>query len=131
MSTNTPDKKRPKVLIVDDSPAMRQLLSISARRFNAEVVEAGNGLDALKHLATGGFDLLFLDLNMPILDGKKVIVRVREDPQLAHVPICVVTTTDDDEIEQQLRSIGATYFLRKPTNRRAVDEVLVAVLQRA
>ena len=121
---------KPKVLICDDSQAMRQLLSMSARRFGCEPVEAANGLEAIKLLVTFEFALLFLDINMPVLDGMKVIVRVREDPKIAHVPICVISTTDDEGVEKQLRDLGADYFLQKPTNRQMVDTVLQTVLRR-
>jgi two-component system chemotaxis response regulator CheY len=115
-----------KILIVEDSPAMRQLLSIAVRRrAHVEVVEAIDGLDALKKLASTRFDLLFIDLNMPVLDGMKLIKRVREgesgDPR---VRICVVTTESALATEEQARALGADFYLRKPLNRRDVERVL-------
>jgi two-component system chemotaxis response regulator CheY len=115
------------ILVVEDSPAMRQLLVITIRRRGAQVVEAGDGLQALQLLATQPFDLIFVDLNMPILDGMKLIARVRQDPALHATRICVVTTEGAQSTQDQARSLGADYFLKKPIARRDVEQVLEAV----
>jgi two-component system, chemotaxis family, chemotaxis protein CheY len=120
--------KRIRVLIVEDSPAMRQLLSLAARkRAGVDVAEAGDGLAALKMLASEQFDMLFVDLNMPILDGMKLIKKVRESESAVgatRVRICVVTTEHAQSTEDQARALGADYFMRKPVNRRDVERVL-------
>jgi two-component system chemotaxis response regulator CheY len=113
-----------RILIVEDSTAMRQLLAIAVRRRGAETAEAPDGLAALKLLSQERFDLLFVDLNMPILDGMKLIKRVREDKSLASTRICVVTTESSKATEEQARALGADYFLRKPVARRDVEHVL-------
>jgi two-component system chemotaxis response regulator CheY len=117
-----------RILVVEDSPAMRQLLAITVRRRGASVSEASDGLAALKELAQGHFDLVFVDLNMPVLDGLKLIKRIREDPQAATTRICVVTTESSESTEQQARALGAQYFLRKPVNRHEVEQVLAEAL---
>jgi len=114
----------PRILIVEDSTAMRQLLALAVRKHGAEALEAPDGLAALKMLTQEKFDLLFVDLNMPILDGMKLIKRVREDKSLADTRICVVTTESAQATEEQARALGADYFLRKPIARRDVDRVL-------
>ncbi len=113
-----------RILIVEDSTAMRQLLSIAVRRRGAEVAEASDGLVALRLLHESPYDLLFVDLNMPVLDGMKLIKRVREDPNMAGTKICVVTTESAQATEEQARSLGADFFLRKPVSRRDVERVL-------
>jgi len=113
-----------KILIVEDSTAMRQLLSLAVRKRGAEVTEAADGLAALKLLHEGRFDLLFVDLNMPILDGMKLIHRVREDATQASTKICVVTTESAPATEEHARALGADFFLRKPIHRRDVERVL-------
>lgn len=115
---------RKRVLIVEDSPAMRQLLTITSRSHGAEVVEAADGLAALKLLTRERFDLIFLDLNMPVMDGLKLIQRLREDAAHAQTRICVVTTEGADETEKQVRALGADDFLRKPVSRKAIEAVL-------
>jgi two-component system chemotaxis response regulator CheY len=113
-----------KILIVEDSTAMRQLLSLAVRKRGAEVAEAADGLAALKLLHEGTFDLVFVDLNMPILDGMKLIRRVREDAAQAATKICVVTTESAPATEEHARALGADFFLRKPVSRRDVERVL-------
>jgi two-component system chemotaxis response regulator CheY len=117
-----------KILIVEDSPAMRQLLAIAVKkRAGVQVHEAGDGLAALKELAASQFDLVFVDLNMPVLDGMKLIKRIRESETSTGAPrvrICVCTTESAQATEDQARALGADYFLRKPVARRDVDRVL-------
>ncbi len=107
---------------------MRQLLSLAARRRpGVEVAEAADGLAALKMLASSTYDLLFVDLNMPVLDGMKLIKRVRESEAavgVARVRICVITTEHAQHTEDQARALGADYFVRKPVNRRDIERIL-------
>src|SRR5206468_3976466 len=103
-----------KILIVEDSPAMRQLLALAVRkRAGVEVQEAADGLAALKLLANAHFDLVFVDLNMPILDGMKLIKKIRESETSTGAPrvsICVVTTESAQATEDQARALGADFF---------------------
>ena len=111
------------ILIVDDSSSMRHLLADACYGLgDVDVSEACDGLDALKRLATARFDLMFVDVNMPVLDGLKLIRRVRATPEHRPMRICVCTTEADTE--EQSRQLGADYFLRKPVSRREVDRVL-------
>ena len=82
------------------------------------------GIGVAQDSAQRPFDLLFVDLNMPILDGMKLIRRVRDDPAFAHTRICVVTTESAAATEEQARALGAEYFLRKPISRRDVERVM-------
>jgi two-component system chemotaxis response regulator CheY len=117
-----------KILVVEDSPAMRQLMTLAVRkRPNVDVQEAADGLAALKLLAAAQFDLVFVDLNMPILDGMKLIKRMRESETTLGTPrvrVAVVTTESSQATEDQARALGADYFLRKPVSRRDIERVL-------
>ena len=114
-----------RVLIADDSVSMRQLLVAACRHLGeVEVSEAADGLDAVKWLATGRFDLMFVDINMPLLDGLKLIRRVRQDRAHVGTQICVCTT--EVELEAQARQLGADHFLGKPIDRQALERVLRA-----
>jgi two-component system chemotaxis response regulator CheY len=125
MAERAGEKKR--VLIVEDSPAMRQLLAITTARHGAAVSEAPDGLAALKVLAKERFDLIFVDLNMPVMDGLKLIQRVREDPVHAGTRIVVCSTEGAEETEKQARRLGADDYLRKPVSRKAVEAALAAL----
>ena len=85
-------------LIIEDSPMMRQLLVFAlARVRNLRVTEADDGVDGLRKLANARFDLIVTDINMPIMDGLKLIRRVRTDPVHKDTPIIVITTEGSQE----------------------------------
>jgi two-component system chemotaxis response regulator CheY len=119
-----------RVLIVDDSPAMRQLLLLALKRLpGAWVEQADDGVRALAAIkrARRPFELVLLDLNMPVMDGLHLLARLYADPKLAGTAVAVVTTEADAEVEAEARRQGARYFLRKPVNRRVVEDVLTQV----
>lgn len=121
------DRKR-RVLIVDDSPAMRQLLTLAMARFGVTIDQADDGIAALKALkTTPAYDLVLLDINMPVMDGMKLLRRMQEDPACAATAVCVVTTDETSETEDQARRLGARHYLRKPVNRRSIEKVLADV----
>lgn len=128
--TADPEKvKARRVLIVEDSPAMRQLLALALKRVPGVTVDqAGDGVAALKALKAGPpYDLVFLDLNMPVMDGMKVLARLRDEQQLEHTAVVVVTTEEHAETEQKARALGARHFVRKPVNRRTIEKILAEV----
>jgi two-component system, chemotaxis family, chemotaxis protein CheY len=102
-------------LVVEDSPMMRQLLVFALSRVKQlKVTEAEDGVDGLKKLATNRFDIILTDINMPIMDGLKLVRRVRTDPVHKAVPIVVITTESAEEDRQRALSLGATAYLNKP-----------------
>jgi two-component system chemotaxis response regulator CheY len=108
---------------------MRQLLLLAIRRVpDVEVDEVGDGVAALKALAQKSYDLVFVDLNMPILDGLKLIKRMREDPRYAEAKIVVVTTEESTDVERHALELGASQYIRKPVNRKAIEKVLQEML---
>lgn len=105
----------PKILIVEDSPAMRQLLSFSLKRISeSKVIEATDGVDALKKLSSEKFDIIVADINMPIMDGLKLVSLVRGDAKYKDVPIIVVTTEGAEEDRKKALAVGANAYLTKP-----------------
>jgi len=102
-------------LIVEDSPMMRQLLVFAmARVRNLRVTEADDGVDALRKLATARFDLIVTDINMPIMDGLKLIRRVRTDENHKNTPIIVITTEGAEEDRHRALQLGANAYITKP-----------------
>ena len=102
-------------LIVEDSPMMRQLLVFAlARVKNLRVTEADDGVDGLRKLATGKFDIVLTDINMPIMDGLKLVRRVRTDPVHKDVPIVIITTESAEEDRQRALALGANAYITKP-----------------
>jgi two-component system chemotaxis response regulator CheY len=105
----------PNILVVEDSPTMRQLISFAIKRIpNSHVIEATDGVDALKKLSSEKIDLILADINMPVMDGLKLVSLVRGNPQFKHIPIIIVTTEGADEDRKRALSIGANAYLPKP-----------------
>ena len=104
-----------KILIIEDSPTMRQLISFALKRLQGvRIVEANDGVDGLKKLSADRFDLILTDINMPIMDGLKLVKRVRTDPVHKDVPIVIITTESAEEDRQRALSLGANAYITKP-----------------
>jgi two-component system, chemotaxis family, chemotaxis protein CheY len=102
-------------LVVEDSPTMRQLVVFALARIpGLKVTEAEDGVDALRKLAVGKFDIVVTDINMPIMDGLKLVKRIRNDAVHKLVPIVVITTESAEEDRNRAMSLGATAYLTKP-----------------
>ena len=102
-------------LVVEDSPTMRQLIVFALSRVKAlKVVEADDGVDALKKLSQQHFDVLITDLNMPMMDGLKLVSMVRKDESHKETPIIIITTEGAQEDRQRALSLGANAYITKP-----------------
>ncbi|MBI2213597.1 MAG: response regulator [Acidobacteria bacterium] len=102
-------------LVVEDSPTMRQLISFSLKRFkNARIIEAVDGVDALKKLSGERIDLILTDINMPVMDGLKLVSLVRQNAQLQSIPIIIITTEGAEEDRERGLALGANAYISKP-----------------
>jgi two-component system chemotaxis response regulator CheY len=102
-------------LVVEDSAMMRQLLVFALSRVKQlKVTEADDGVDGLRKLATTKFDIILTDINMPIMDGLKLVKRIRTDAAHKDVPIVVVTTETADEDRHRALALGANAYITKP-----------------
>jgi two-component system chemotaxis response regulator CheY len=114
-ATAPPSNTEYQCLVVEDSPMMRQLLVFALSRVKQlKVTEADDGVDGLKKLAAGRFDIILTDINMPIMDGLKLVKRVRTDPVHKDVPIVIITTESAEEDRQRALSLGANAYITKP-----------------
>lgn len=104
-----------KALVVEDSPTMRQLIVFALRRLQSlKVTEADDGVDALKKFQTEKFDILITDINMPIMDGLKLVSLVRKDANHKDIPIIIITTEGAQEDRQRALALGANAYITKP-----------------
>jgi len=102
-------------LLVEDSPMMRQLLAFALYRIKGlTVVESDDGVDALRKLSKTKFDIIITDINMPLMDGLKLVQRVRSDPVHKDTPIVVVTTDGASEDKDRAFELGANAYITKP-----------------
>jgi len=113
-----------KVLIVEDSPTMRQLIAFALKRIRGvKIVEANDGVDGLKKLSGDKFDLILSDINMPIMDGLKLVSLVRRDPNFKDVPIVIITTEGASEDRERALSLGANDYITKPIQTTQILDV--------
>ena len=118
-----------RVLVADDDPQMRRLIRSVLQREGFEVIEAGDGLDALETIERGGVDLLILDLDMPRLDGFGVLEELRAQMRTASLPI-IVLNAQHGESEEKALDLGAQDYLTKLVQTRSLTARVRAVLKR-
>ena len=107
--------ERRQILIVEDSPTMRKLLVFALRRLkNVDIVEAQDGMDGLRKVSSDHFALALIDINMPVMDGLKLISLMRGEETLKDIPIVVITTEGAAEDRERALSLGANEYLTKP-----------------
>ncbi|HXX54369.1 MAG TPA: response regulator, partial [Thermodesulfovibrionales bacterium] len=105
----------PNILVVEDSPTMRQLITFAMKRIaNTKVLEATDGVDALKKLSSEPVDLILADINMPVMDGLKLVSLVRNNASYKDIPIIIITTEGAKEDKDRAMAIGANAYLAKP-----------------
>ncbi len=119
-----------RALVVEDSPTMRQLIVLALRRLpGLEVVEASDGVDALKALSASRVDILITDINMPIMDGLKLVMRVRGDSAHGSIPIVIITTEGAEEDRVRALALGANAFITKPIQPAQVTTTVRGLLK--
>jgi two-component system chemotaxis response regulator CheY len=119
----------PNILVVEDSPTMRQLISFAIKRIpNCRVVEATDGVDALKKLSSDKIDLILADINMPVMDGLKLVSLVRGNLSLKDIPIIMITTEGAEEDRKRAISIGANAYLPKPIQTQELLKLVTSYL---
>jgi two-component system, chemotaxis family, chemotaxis protein CheY len=117
-----------KILIVDDSITMRQMVEFTLETAGHEVRSAEDGISALKACDAEQFDLIITDMNMPNMNGLELIKALREKPSMKSKPILVLTTEADAQHKAAGRAAGATGWIVKPFNPKALIDVLPRVL---
>ncbi len=102
-----------RIMTVDDSSSVRQMVGFTLKDAGYEVVEAVDGQDALGKLS-GKLDMIITDLNMPNMDGIELIRQVRSLPEYKFVPIIMLTTESQAGKKQEGKEAGATGWIVKP-----------------
>ncbi|MEO8103797.1 MAG: response regulator [Betaproteobacteria bacterium] len=102
------------VLAVDDSPSMREMVAFLLRSAGYEVVEAGDGDQALAVAASRHIDVVLTDQNMPKVDGLSLVRDLRAMPAYRDTPIVILTTEASPEMKQKGRDAGASAWMVKP-----------------
>lgn len=103
-----------KILAVDDSASMRQMVAFTLKGAGHDVTEATDGVEALAAAKAGQFDLVLTDVNMPNMDGITLIKELRQLGEYKFTPILTLTTESGGEKKQEGKSAGATGWIVKP-----------------
>jgi CheY-like chemotaxis protein len=116
-----------RVLVVDDSSTMRSIVRkiLNGCRLPLDIAEAADGIDALKQIGHGKFDFVFLDYNMPGLDGFEMLSQIKQ--QHPRMEVVMMTSAQDEALAARARGSGAAAFLKKPFYPTDIDAILYAV----
>jgi len=117
-----------KVLIVDDSVSMRQMVGFTLKQGGFDVVEAEHGQDALDKLKGLQVDLVITDLNMPVMDGITLIKNIRQLPAMKAKPILMLTTEGLAAKKEEGKAAGATGWIIKPFDPDKLLQTIAKVL---
>lgn len=116
------------ILIVDDSPSVRQMVNFTLTTAGYRTEEAADGKQALLKAQSKVYNLVFTDQNMPNMDGLTLIRSLRQMPTYKTVPILMLTTESGDAMKTQGRAAGATGWLVKPFDPQKLLDVVKKVL---
>jgi two-component system, chemotaxis family, chemotaxis protein CheY len=115
-----------KILAVDDSPSIRQMVKLTLSKAGYEVTEANDGADGLRKAQINLVDMVVTDLNMPVMNGLGLIRELRKLSAYRGVPILFLTTESDPEMKKRAKAAGATGWITKPFQ----QDQLVAVIKK-
>jgi CheY-like chemotaxis protein len=119
------------ILYVDDDPDDRQIFLEALKSIDGrlECVTAKDGLDALSYLESNALpDVVFLDINMPLMDGKTCLTEIKSNKNTSHLPVIIFTTSNNPEEKEECKKIGASDFILKPVSYLDMKEILTSIL---
>ena len=115
-----------KILVVDDSASIRNMVSFTLQQKQYETVEASDGIEGLSKAKLSKFDLVITDVNMPNMDGIELCKELRLLPEFKFTPVLMLTTESSSDMKMRGKSAGATGWLVKPFN----PDKLLATIKR-
>jgi len=117
-----------KILIVDDSGLIRSVASDAAKEAGHEVVVAENGQDGLDMLDKHKFDLIFSDVNMPIMGGLEMVEKIKQHDEYKYIPIIMLTTESNPDLKARGQALGVKAWMLKPFNKNKFFMVVKKLL---
>jgi two-component system, cell cycle response regulator DivK len=110
----TTDRDRPLILVVEDQEELRHLYAEHLASYGFDVIEAGNGEDAIAHTSSRSPDVVLMDLGLPVLDGWEATRRLKADTRTAHIPVVALTAHDGSGELQRATNAGCDWLVPKP-----------------
>jgi CheY-like chemotaxis protein/nitrogen-specific signal transduction histidine kinase len=118
-----------KILLVDDNAVNRQVVKLFLAQLSPKFVEAVNGQEALDRLHDETFDIVLLDVHMPVMDGKEAIKRIRSSSEpWRNLPVVALTADAMSGDREKYLALGMTDYVSKPIDQRELTSKLVAAL---
>jgi len=121
---------KPLILLVEDQSELRRMYAQQLELSGFDVIEAGNGQDALTRTAADSPDVVLMDLSLPVLDGWEATRRLKTDERTAHIPIVALTAHDESGDLQRATRAGCDWFVPKPCPPDALIVEIQRVLSR-
>jgi two-component system chemotaxis response regulator CheY len=116
------------ILTVDDSSTMRQMITFTLKGAGFDILEAGDGVEALEVAKGKKLSLVITDVNMPRMDGITLVQRLRALPEFKFTPILVLTTESDTSMKLRGKEAGATGWIVKPFSPEKLLDVVNKVI---
>ena len=128
-TAETRKRERPLVLIVEDQSDLRRLYVEHLTTSGFDVIEAGNGAEAIDHTSAHLPDVVLMDLSLPVVDGWEATRRLKADSRTAHIPVVALTAHDGSGELERATLAGCDWFVPKPCPPHALVIELRRVLQ--
>jgi len=119
------------ILLVEDQSELRQLYAQQLELSGFDVIQAGNGVDALARTASDSPDVVLMDLSLPVLDGREATRRLKTDARTSHIPVVALTAHDGSGELQRATRAGCDWFVPKPCPPDALVAEVRRVLEQA
>lgn len=119
------------ICIVDDQPTLRQMLRFALGAMGYHILEAENGVEALKLLARERVDALVVDWQMPEMNGLELVAMLRDEREFDALPIVMVSCLDDLASRREAHALGVNAWVKKPFRMAEIQAVLENVLEGA
>jgi CheY-like chemotaxis protein len=116
------------VLLTDDNAINRQVIKLFLAPQGCDITEATNGKEALDRIAQTEFDIVLLDVHMPVMDGKEAIQRLRNDQRWVNLPVIALTADAMSGDREKYLALGMTDYVSKPVDQRELIAKMHQVL---
>jgi two-component system chemotaxis response regulator CheY len=126
---NTSAEKKRTILVVDDSAYVRRMIRFALAQDTFELIDAHDGMEAVKQLENNSVDLVITDLKMPNMDGFELIREIRQRPESALIPIIMLTGETDEQCRERAREAGVSAFIVKPFVPEQISGLIRAIFE--
>lgn len=121
------------ILIIDDDEDDQEIFLTAVKEVSTTVISMAfdSGVEALKQLRLKNIspEVIFLDLNMPVMSGQQVLIELKNDPALQNIPVIIFSTSSRPSTIQEMKDLGATNFITKPLGFKDLVNILKPLLK--